>query len=118
MWNAWMRAVAQFHQFDIHGNVDFHNPRKWPTVMIHPDDMAVLGLEDGDRVRVGNRRGDILVHASRFVDMQPGIVIIENVRPNSAYEEGLGVNAMIGADAAPPLGGAVFRDSAVWLRSV
>ncbi|MCZ6764070.1 MAG: molybdopterin oxidoreductase family protein [Alphaproteobacteria bacterium] len=90
---------------------------KRPTAMIHPDDMAVLGLDDGDRVRVGNRRGDIVVHASCFADMQSGVVVIESIWPNSAYEEGLGVNALIGADAAPPLGGAVFHDSAVWLRS-
>ena len=89
-----------------------------PTVMIHPDDMASLGLDDGDRVRVGNRRGDIVVHTSRFADMQRGVVIIESVWPNGAYEEGLGVNALIGADAAPPLGGAVFHDAAVWLRAV
>ena len=89
-----------------------------PTAMIHPDDMASLGLDDGDRVRVGNRRGDIVVHTSRFADMQRGVVIIESVWPNGAYEEGLGVNALIGADAAPPLGGAVFHDAAVWLRAV
>ena len=89
-----------------------------PTAMIHPDDMASLGLDDGDRVRVGNRRGDIVVHTSRFADMQRGVVIIESVWPNGAYEEGMGVNALIGADAAPPLGGAVFHDAAVWLRAV
>ncbi|MCH7942359.1 MAG: molybdopterin oxidoreductase family protein, partial [Proteobacteria bacterium] len=89
-----------------------------PTVMIHPDDMASLGLDDGDRVRVGNRRGDIVVHTSRFADMQRGVVIIESVWPNGAYEEGMGVNALIGADAAPPLGGAGFHDAAVWRRAV
>ena len=89
-----------------------------PTAMIHPDDMAALGLDDGDKVRVGNRRGDIVVHASPLKHMQRGVVIIESVWPNGAYEEGLGVNALIGADAAPPLGGAVFHDAAVWLRAV
>ena len=89
-----------------------------PTAMIHPEDMAALGLDDGDKVRVGNRRGDIVVHASPLKHMQRGVVIIESVWPNGAYEEGLGVNALIGADAAPPLGGAVFHDAAVWLRAV
>ena len=88
-----------------------------PTVLIHPEDMTFLDLDEGDRVRVGNRRGDIVVHASRFAGLQRGVVIIESIWPNGAYEEGLGVNALIGADAAPPLGGAVFHDSAVWLKS-
>ena len=72
--------------------------------------------DDGDRVRAGNRRGEIVVHASPFKHMQRGVVIIESIWPNGAYVEGLGVNALIGADAAPPLGGAVFHDAAVWLR--
>ena len=87
-----------------------------PTVMVHPDDLAALGLADGGRVRVGNRRADIVVHAKSFDGLQPGVVVIESVWPNTAFEEGLGVNALIGADAGPPLGGAVFHDSAVWLR--
>ena len=88
-----------------------------PTAMIHPEDLAALGIDEGDRVRVGNRRGDIVVHARRFAGLQRGVVIIESIWPNSAFEEGLGVNALISADPAPPLGGAVFHDSAVWLRS-
>ena len=34
----------------------------------------------------------------------------------SWFEEGLGVNALTGADAGAPLGAAVFHDTAVWLR--
>ena len=45
-----------------------------------------------------------VIHASPFKHMQRGVVIIESVWPNDAYEEGMGVNALIGADAAPPPG--------------
>ncbi|MCH8348362.1 MAG: hypothetical protein IH901_07735, partial [Proteobacteria bacterium] len=37
-----------------------------PSVKVHPDDLAALGLGDGARVRVGNRRADIVVHAEAF----------------------------------------------------
>ena len=87
-----------------------------PTVMVHPDDLATLGLADGGRVRIGNRRADIVVHAKSFDGLQPGVVVIESVWPNTAFEEGLGVNALVGADPGPPLGGAVFHDTAVWVR--
>ena len=87
-----------------------------PTAKIHPHDLAALGLADGDRVRVGNCRAHIVVHAESFDGLQRGVVVIESVWPNTAYEEGLGVNALVGADSAPPLGGAVFHDTAVWLR--
>ena len=88
-----------------------------PTVMVHPSDLAALEIGDGARVRVGNRRADIVVHAKSFDGLQPGVVVIESVWPNTAFEEGLGVNALVGADPGPPLGGAVFHDSAVWLRA-
>jgi anaerobic selenocysteine-containing dehydrogenase len=87
-----------------------------PTALVHPDDMATLGLDDGGRVRLGNRRGDIVVHAAGFDGLQPGVVVVESIWPNAAYEEGIGVNALVGADPGPPMGGAVYHDTAVWLR--
>jgi anaerobic selenocysteine-containing dehydrogenase len=89
-----------------------------PTALIHPDDCARLGLDDGSRVRVGNRLASIIVHARPFDGLQPGVVVIESIWPNSAYEEGIGVNALVSADPGPPRGGAVFHDTAVWLRPV
>jgi hypothetical protein len=32
-------------------------------------------------------------------------------------ETGIGINVLIGDDAAPPAGGGVFHDAAVWLRA-
>ena len=87
-----------------------------PTVLVHADDLAGLGIEDGGRTRVGNRRADIVVHAKAFSGLQRGVVVIESIWPNGAFEEGLGVNALVSAEPGPPLGGAVFHDTAVWLR--
>jgi anaerobic selenocysteine-containing dehydrogenase len=87
-----------------------------PTVMVHPADCGRAGIVEGDRVRVGNRQGSIVVHARPFDGLQPGVIVIESIWPNSAFEEGIGVNTLISADAGRPNSGAVFHDTAVWLR--
>jgi anaerobic selenocysteine-containing dehydrogenase len=87
-----------------------------PTVMIHPTDSARLAIAEGDRLRLGNRRGSIVIHARIFDGLQPGVVVVESIWPNGAFEEGIGVNALTSADAGPPKGGAVFHDTAIWIR--
>jgi len=87
-----------------------------PTAMVHPDDMASLGLATGDRVRIGNRRADLVVHAKAFDGMQRGVLVVESVWPNRAFEEGVGINALVSAEPGVPNGGAVYHDTAVWLR--
>jgi anaerobic selenocysteine-containing dehydrogenase len=87
-----------------------------PTVLVHPEDAARLGIGAGDRVRLGNGRGSVVVHALLRDGQQPGVLVVESIWPNAAFEEGIGINALISAEAAPPGGGAVFHDTAVWLR--
>ena len=89
-----------------------------PTALIHPDDCATLGIATDDRVEIGNARNTIVVHVKAFDGLQRGVIVIESIWPNSAFEGGLGVNSLIGADAGAPNGGAVFHDSAVWVRRV
>jgi anaerobic selenocysteine-containing dehydrogenase len=88
-----------------------------PTVLIHPEDCARLGIVEGSRVRLGNERGSIVVHARPFDGLQPGVVVVESIWPNSAFEEGSGINTLTSADAGPPKGGAVFHDTAIWIRA-
>ena len=87
-----------------------------PTVLIHPADCEQIGIASGDRVRIGNARGAIVVHAKAFDGLQRGVIVVESIWPNSDFESGVGVNALIGADPGPPNGGAVFHDSAVWVK--
>src|SRR5690606_23408896 len=87
-----------------------------PTALVHPEDCAALGLAAGDRVRIGNRRGSVVVRANPFGGLQRGIVVVEGIWPNAAFEGGLGINVLTSADAGRPRGGAVFHDTAVWLR--
>jgi anaerobic selenocysteine-containing dehydrogenase len=87
-----------------------------PSLLVHPDDMARLGIAEGDKVRIGNARGVVIVHAKPFAGLVPGVVISESIWPNAAYEGGAGINCLTGADQVAPCGGAAFHDNRVWLR--
>jgi anaerobic selenocysteine-containing dehydrogenase len=87
-----------------------------PTVLLHRSDATQLGVADGERVLLGNARGEVVVHARLFDGVQPGVVVVESVWPNAAFEGGIGINALTSDDPAPPAGGAVFHDTAVWLQ--
>ena len=58
----------------------------------------------------------IVLHARAFDGLQPGVVVVESIWPNGAFEEGIGINTLTSADAGPPKGGAVFHDTAIWIR--
>jgi anaerobic selenocysteine-containing dehydrogenase len=88
-----------------------------PTVLIHPDDAAMHGIGEGTAVRLGNRRGSVVVHARPFDGLKRGVVVVESIWPADAFVEGRPINTLVGADAGPPNGGAVFHDTAVWIRA-
>jgi anaerobic selenocysteine-containing dehydrogenase len=87
-----------------------------PTALLHPETLAALGLTSGDRVRIGNGKGSVVVHARAFDGLQPRVIVAEGLWPNHAFEEGIGINLLTSADPGLPNGGAVFHDTAVWLR--
>jgi anaerobic selenocysteine-containing dehydrogenase len=88
-----------------------------PQLLIHPDDANGLGLGEGDRVEIGNRRGEVVLHAKLFAGVRRGVVIAEGVWPNSAHERGEGINVLTGSDAPAPYGGAPVHDNKVWVRA-
>jgi anaerobic selenocysteine-containing dehydrogenase len=88
-----------------------------PQLLIHPDDAAALNLADGARVEIGNRRGEVVLHAKLFDGVRRGVVIAEGIWPNSAHERGEGINVLTGADAPAPYGGAPVHDNKVWMRA-
>jgi anaerobic selenocysteine-containing dehydrogenase len=87
-----------------------------PTVFIRSDDAARYGIANGDPVTLGNHRGTVELTAQLFEGMQQGVLIAEGVHANKSHRAGRGINTLIGSDAAPPFGGAVFHDAAVWIR--
>ncbi len=89
---------------------------RWPEVMIHPADAAAAGVADGDKVALGNARGQVRLHAKLFDGVRRGVLIAELLWPNSAYADGRGINTLTGADPVAPFGGAAFHDNKVWVR--
>ncbi len=89
---------------------------KRPTVLIHPDDAAASGIDDGDYVVLGSVRGEVRLHARLFEGLRRGVLIAESIWPNSAYADGCGINTLTGADAIAPYGGAAFHDNKVWVK--
>ncbi len=87
-----------------------------PTALVHPAALAGLGMADGERIRIGNAKGSVVVHARAFDGMQARVVILEGLWPNHAFEEGIGINLLTSADPGLPGGGAVFHDTSVWLK--
>jgi anaerobic selenocysteine-containing dehydrogenase len=88
-----------------------------PTVLMHPEDGRRLGLVDGSKVRLGNVRGEVILHARISHGQQPGVLIAESIWPSECFEGGIGINALTSDDPGPPFGGAVFHDTAVWMRA-
>ena len=58
----------------------------------------------------------MVLNVSIFSGLQTNVVVVESVWPNSAFEEGVGINTLISAEAGPPNGGAVFHDTAIWIK--
>ncbi len=88
-----------------------------PTLQMRPEDAERLGLEDGQRVRVGNARGETVLHLAVTEAANPGVVIVESIWPNAAFETGVGINVLTSAEPGSPVGGAVYHDTAVWVRA-
>jgi anaerobic selenocysteine-containing dehydrogenase len=88
-----------------------------PTVKIHPEDAARLGLADGDVARLGNQRGDTRLHVELFEGLRRGVLISEGIWPSEAFLDGRGINVLTGDDIVAPFGGAAFHDNRVWVRA-
>ncbi|MGA2488317.1 MAG: molybdopterin-dependent oxidoreductase, partial [Roseiarcus sp.] len=87
-----------------------------PTALMHPDDLAALGLADGDVARLGNPRGEVRLHVRAFAGVSRGLIVSEGIWPPSAFLDGRGINTLTGADPVAPFGGAAFHDAHVWAR--
>ena len=87
-----------------------------PTALMNPADCEALGIAAGDRVTLGNERGEVIVHVMPREGQQPGVVVVEGVWPNKHFENRLGINALTSSEPGFPHGGAVFHDTAVWIR--
>jgi anaerobic selenocysteine-containing dehydrogenase len=89
-----------------------------PTALLTAEDCAALGVIEGDRVRLGNERGSVIVHVRARAGQPAGVVVVEGIWPNRDFENGLGINTLTSDEPGYPNGGAVFHDTAVWIRAL
>ncbi|MFG1299237.1 molybdopterin oxidoreductase family protein [Xanthobacter sp. V3C-3] len=84
-----------------------------PSLLIHPEDAAGLGIAEGDLVAVENPRGRVELIARLFDGVRRGVVVSEQIQPAGAHRGGRGINTLTGADPVAPVGGAAFHDNRV-----
>ncbi|XBY46012.1 molybdopterin oxidoreductase family protein [Methyloraptor flagellatus] len=87
-----------------------------PSLLMHPEDAARLGLAEGATVEVGNGRGVVRLTLKLFDGLRRGVVIHEGIRSNTSFADGQGINTLVGSDPAAPYGGVAFHDNKVWVR--
>jgi anaerobic selenocysteine-containing dehydrogenase len=86
-------------------------------VLLCAADAERAGIADGARVRLGNARGEVVLRTKIADGQQPGVLVAESVWPSECFEGGIGINALTSDDPGPPFGGAVYHDTAVWMRA-
>ncbi|MHC5306844.1 molybdopterin oxidoreductase family protein [Bartonella sp. LJL80] len=89
-----------------------------PELMMHPEDAAQYGVDDGELVEIGNQRGEVVLHAKIFSGVRRGIVISAGLFPNSSFLRGEGINVLTGADSPAPNGGLAVHDIKVWVKKL
>lgn len=89
-----------------------------PCARLHPDDLAELGIADGDLLDLGNRRGRVRLHALAFAGVRRGVVIVESQWAATGFVDGSGINCLTRDTPIPPAGGGAFHDCAIWVRAV
>jgi anaerobic selenocysteine-containing dehydrogenase len=100
-------------------NSTFHNvPRLAQTageakLLLHPNEAAVRGVREGDRLRCWNDRGHFFGHAVVTEDVRPGIAVSYGVRWAMMSEDGRTVNDTTSQRVTDMGGGATFYDNAV-----
>ena len=89
-----------------------------PQALISPEDGARFGVGDGALIRLGNARGEVVLHARHVAGQTQGTVVVESIWPAAAFGGARdGINVLTSDEPALPAGGAVFHDTAVWMRA-
>lgn len=80
---------------------------------IHPEDASPRGIVSGDRVRVFNDRGSLLLRARITAGLRSGVVRIPSTRWHKKAEDGQGVNVLTSERLTDIGGGATFYNCLV-----
>ncbi len=87
-----------------------------PTIHIHPEDARARGIVHGQRVRVWNEQGDVILRAVVTEEIAPGVVWAPSIWWNKLSPEGRNINQVTSQKEADMGGGARFYDVRVWVE--
>jgi anaerobic selenocysteine-containing dehydrogenase len=95
-----------------------HAAQPAPEVVLHPDDAATRGVDDGSQVKVFNSRGSFSCAARVSDDARPGVLVAPMGWWNSDYPEGRSGQATT-SQALTELGNApTFNDNRVEVEAL
>jgi anaerobic selenocysteine-containing dehydrogenase len=84
-----------------------------PQLEIHPDDAAARDIVNGDRVRVFNDRGALVLTARVSTDTRPGVVVALSIWWRKLSPDGTNANMVTGQGLTDLGRGATFYDCLV-----
>lgn len=87
-----------------------------PEVKVNERVMRRLGIAEGELVRIGNERGNVLLNAVAVKGQHEDTLVVEGIWPNDSFIEGKGINTLVSSQPGYPNNGAVFHDTSVWLE--
>jgi anaerobic selenocysteine-containing dehydrogenase len=90
-----------------------HSAQPHPEVVVHPDDAARRGIDDGARVRVFNDRGDFACVARVSDDARPGVAVAPMGWWNRDYERGRSAQATTSEELTDAGRAPIFNDNRV-----
>lgn len=88
-------------------------PAGTAAISLHPDDALSRGISAGDRVRVWNTLGEVLLLATVDDDLRPGVASIPKGLWRSGTLNGLTSNALVPGHVDELGGGACYNDARV-----
>lgn len=94
-----------------------HSAQPEPYVVVHPDDAAARGIEDGRRVRVFNDRGAFHVTARLSDDARPGVAVAPMGWWSADYPDGVGSQATTSQRLTAIAAGPIFNDNRVEIEA-
>lgn len=87
-------------------------PGRLGEVLVHPDDAATWGVEDGEKVLLQNHRGTSSRIARVTTETRPGVLVAEGLFWPTE-EQGGGINELTSQKPSDMGGGAIFHESLV-----
>lgn len=100
----------------------FRGREKTPAVILHPRDAAARAIHSGDRVRIHNQYGAVVVQAQvpagDKIGIAAGTVLAPGVWWSKFSPGGVNINQVTPQGETDMGGGAVFYDVQVWVERV